>query len=62
MTQNQDKNRKDALLKAHNDYEKGLGSYAFFKLNDIAISEDLVQDTFSIILLWMNIGKINRFH
>ncbi len=31
---------------AHHDYQKGLNLYAFFKLRDRAVSEDLVQDTF----------------
>ncbi len=45
-------NKKESLeLKntfdvAHHDYEKGLNSYAFFKTNDRALGENLVQDTF----------------
>lgn len=31
---------------AHHDFEKGLNARAFFKTNDHAIGEDLVQDTF----------------
>src|SRR3990167_2535302 len=31
---------------AHHDFEKGLNTRAFFKVNDRTISEDLVQDTF----------------
>ena len=31
---------------AHQDYAKGLNSFAFFKVHDRAIGEDLVQDTF----------------
>jgi RNA polymerase sigma-70 factor (ECF subfamily) len=36
-----------ALLEvAHKEYRKRLQTYAFFKVNDQTISEDLVQDTF----------------
>jgi len=34
------------LSKAHHDYDKMLNARAYFKLNDHAIGEDLVQDTF----------------
>lgn len=34
------------MTDAHNDYKKALGSHAFFKTQNRAISEDLVQDTF----------------
>lgn len=34
------------MTEAHSDFEKGLQGRAFFKVNDRAISEDLVQDTF----------------
>ncbi|MFA6278891.1 MAG: RNA polymerase sigma factor [Candidatus Paceibacterota bacterium] len=34
------------LAEAHRDYAKGLTSYAFFKLHDREIGQDLVQDTF----------------
>ena len=32
---------------AYNDYEKGLNARSFFKVHDSALSESLVQDTFS---------------
>ncbi|HUX35931.1 MAG TPA: hypothetical protein VMV71_02760 [Candidatus Paceibacterota bacterium] len=40
-------NVKDKILTvAHHDYERGLNSYAFFKVHNHAIGEDLVQDAF----------------
>lgn len=38
--------RQDTLSVAHKDYQKGLNSYAFFKIHNKALSEDLVQDVF----------------
>lgn len=46
MTPKQEKQRKGILTVANRDYRKGLNLYAFFKLRERAISEDLVQDTF----------------
>ena len=37
--------REATLTEAHRDYEKGLKSYAFFKLHDHEMSQDMVQDT-----------------
>ncbi len=37
----------EELTIAHHDYNKGLNSYAFFKLHNNALGEDLVQDTFT---------------
>ena len=45
MTKKETK-QQEALTSAHNDYGKGLNSYAFFKLRDHAVGEDMVQDTF----------------
>jgi RNA polymerase sigma-70 factor (ECF subfamily) len=39
-------NRRELTL-AHHDHNKSLNSYAFFKLHDNAVGEDLVQDTFT---------------
>ncbi len=39
-------NKETVLTDAYRDYNKGLNSYAFFKLNDHEIGEDMVQDTF----------------
>ncbi|PJE75896.1 hypothetical protein COV04_03055 [Candidatus Uhrbacteria bacterium CG10_big_fil_rev_8_21_14_0_10_48_11] len=46
MTAAQDKERDSRLTSAHNDFAKGLNSYAFFKMPNQAISENLVQETF----------------
>lgn len=46
MTPKQEKSRKTILTTAHHDYERGLNLFAFFKMRDRALSEDLVQDTF----------------
>ena len=46
MTPKQKTERQAVLTGAHHDYEKGLNSYAFFKLHNHAMGEDLVQDTF----------------
>jgi len=55
MTPKQRKERQSVLTIAHHDYEKGLNLYAFFKVRDRAISEDLVQDTF--IKTWVYLLK-----
>lgn len=46
MTPKQKKERATVLTTAYRDYEKGMDSYAFFKVNNHAVSEDLVQETF----------------
>ena len=38
--------RRGELSNAHNDFNKGLNSYAFFKVSNHALGEDLVQETF----------------
>lgn len=38
---------KDNLTLAHHDHNKALNSYAFFKVHDKFVGEDLVQDTFT---------------
>jgi RNA polymerase sigma-70 factor (ECF subfamily) len=45
MTQKDDE-QKATLTLAHKDFQKGLNSYASFKVNNYALSEELVQDTF----------------
>jgi RNA polymerase sigma-70 factor (ECF subfamily) len=47
MTPKQEVERQAVLSSAHIDYAKGLRSHAFFKLNSHAMSDDLVQDTFT---------------
>ena len=46
MTLKQETKRKAILTLAHHDYAKGMNSYSFFKVNNHATSDDLVQDTF----------------
>lgn len=46
MTPQEENKRRKTLTLAHTDYNKALNSHAFFKLNDHAIGEDLVQETF----------------
>ena len=60
MNKKQSVERKATLSNAHKDFEKGLNIYAFFKMRDRVISEDLVQDTF--MKTWIYLakgGKIN---
>lgn len=46
----------EALLKvAHHDYEKALNLHSYFRLNDRALSNDLVQETF--IKTWSYLAK-----
>lgn len=57
---NRDEN-EEVLNTAHENYEKGMNSYAFFKINSKEASRDLVQDTF--IKTWnyiINRGEIKR--
>jgi RNA polymerase sigma-70 factor, ECF subfamily len=46
MIQKQYAQQQLALTLAHRDFEKDLTSYAYFRLHDHAMCEDLVQDTF----------------
>jgi len=46
MTPAQKTERQELLIGAHHEYEKGLNAYAYFKVSDRVMSEDLVQDTF----------------
>lgn len=46
MTIKEGLERRALLTTAHLDHEKALNKYAFFKSNDKAKSEDMVQDTF----------------
>jgi RNA polymerase sigma-70 factor (ECF subfamily) len=47
MAPKKETKRQVALATAHRDYEKGLNSHAYFRLHDHAMSDDLVQDTFT---------------
>ncbi len=46
LTPKQEVKRKIILTLAHQDHEKGLNTYSFFKIRDRTLSEDLVQETF----------------
>lgn len=54
-----------SFTQAHQDFHKGLNTYASFKVSNQALSEDLVQDTF--IKTWAylvkggEIGKMKAF-
>ncbi len=47
--------KKIAFTEAHTDFNKGLNTYASFKVNSLALSEDLVQDTF--IKTWSYLAR-----
>ncbi len=55
MTPKQKAERQAVLTGAHAAYAKGLSSHAFFKLNNRATSDDLVQDTF--MKTWKYLAK-----
>ncbi len=46
MTQQKETDMQAVMATAHRDFAKGLNGRAFFKVQDKAIGEDLVQDTF----------------
>jgi RNA polymerase sigma-70 factor (ECF subfamily) len=46
MTLKKERQQQSLLTSAHHDYEKGLNAHAFFKVNNRATGEDLVQETF----------------
>ena len=56
---------KVAFAQAHTDFHKGLNTYASFKVSSLALSEDLVQDTFiktwSYLAKGGEIGKMKAF-
>jgi len=47
--------RKRVLTMAHYDHDRGMNSYAFFKVHNHATGQDLVQDTF--IKTWAYLVK-----
>lgn len=60
LTAKEENKIKETLTHAHDAYEKALNTRAFFKVNDHALGEDLVQDTF--IKTWSYLvrgGKID---
>ncbi len=61
MTLKQEIQRKGILTLAHNDYERGMNSYASYKIHNSATSQDLVQDTF--VKTWSYLvrgGKVDK--
>jgi RNA polymerase sigma-70 factor (ECF subfamily) len=58
MTPKQKLKRAGVLTTAHNDYEKGMNSYAYFKVHNHETGEDLVQDTF--IKTWRYLVREGR--
>ena len=46
MTTTQENEHAVLLATAHRSFESGLNAYAFFKVHDRNVGEDLVQDTF----------------
>lgn len=46
MTPEREKEQHVVLTAAHLAYAKGLNAHAFYKLNDHALGEDMVQETF----------------
>jgi RNA polymerase sigma-70 factor (ECF subfamily) len=55
MTQKQEVKWDEALTAAHRDFEKGLNTHAFFKINNRAMGQDIVQDTF--MKTWVYLAK-----
>ncbi len=60
MTPTQKTKRQAVLSLAHHDFDKVLNSYAFFKVSDKAIGEDLVQDTF--VKTWSYLARGGKIH
>lgn len=46
MTSNKKATQQQLFIAAYKDYKKGLDRHSFFKVNNVALSENLVQDTF----------------
>jgi RNA polymerase sigma-70 factor (ECF subfamily) len=46
MNKKEETKQQAILTLAHHDHEKGLNLYAFYKLHDQGLSQDLVQDVF----------------
>ncbi len=46
MNPKKETSQQKTLNDAYFDYQKGLNSYAFFKINNHVISDEIVQDTF----------------
>lgn len=60
MPQKKTAQQETVLSNAHHDYERALNRYAFFKIHDNALGEDLVQITFMKTWIYlMKGGKID---
>ena len=46
MTPKEKIDREEVLTVAHHDYDRGMNSYAFFKVHNHTTGQDLVQDVF----------------
>lgn len=62
MTLKQKIEQDGILTTAHHDYKRGMGSYAFFKVNNHTTSDDLVQDTFIKTWNYLVRGGEDRFN
>lgn len=60
MTPKKETKQQAILSVAHKDYGKKLNSYAFFRVSNRVVSEDLVQDTFKKTWIYLiKGGKID---
>lgn len=59
-TLKQARDRSKRMTSAHGEFQKGLTSHAYFKLNDYATSEDLVQITF--MKTWSYLVREGKIH
>lgn len=55
MTSEQEIDQQRLFTIAYNEYKKGLNKHSLFKVNNVALSENLVQDTF--LKTWKYIVK-----
>lgn len=60
VTSKQIRDRSKRMTLAHGEFQKGLTSHAYFKLNDQAMSEDLVQITF--MKTWAYLVREGKIH
>lgn len=61
MTSPRETRLQITLSSAHQDFEKGLNAYAYYKMHDHALGEDLVQDTFMKTWLYLlKRGEIDK--
>jgi RNA polymerase sigma-70 factor (ECF subfamily) len=60
MVQKKETKMQTDLTSAHHDFERGLNAYAFSKVHDHGMSDDLVQDTF--IKTWRYLVRKGKIH